>query len=232
MRRTGLLGIVCVLFAAASCAPTKYLPKDLVVNMDRVAVLAPLSYVDFQAEDNQFYPDDSLSAVSQDLLVEALMESSLPVSKFIPVDYIGLGQSFENTVASLEKIQPDQVPQLSIPPEIDKLLEANGERFGVLVFNTGFVRDIRGFRKELAKDVAATVVTTALAVLLGGGVTTYGAPVKNVSRMFAIIYDAQENTAVYFNNTLNANEERSPLDPTDVRRQVDYLFSPIEKAAR
>ena len=224
--------ILCAALMLASCAPTKYLPKDLAANLDGVAVLAPLSYVDFQAEDNQFYPDDSLSAISQDILVEALMESSLPVKKFIPVDYLTLGQSFENTVASLEMVQPKQVPYMNIPPEIDKLLEVNGERYGVLVFNTGFVRDLKGFRREVAKDVAATVVTTALAVLLGGGVTTYGVPVKNVSRMFAVIYDAQENKAVYFNNTLNANEERNPLDPSDVRKQVDYLFSPIVKAAR
>lgn len=216
----------------ASCAPTKYLPKDLAGNMDRVAVLAPLSYIDFMAEDGNCYPDDSLSAYSQDMLVEALMKSQLPVGKFIPVEYLNLGQNFENTVASISRLTPQQVPSLGIPPEIDRLLEENGERFGVLVFNTGFVRDLKGFRKEVAKDVAVTVVTTALSILLGGGVTAYGAPVKNVSQMYAIIYDSQENKAVYYNNTVNANEERSPLDPSDLEKQVDFLFKPLLKASR
>lgn len=232
MKGSRLLALACVLFAAVSCAPTQYVPKDLAASMDRVAVLAPLSYIDFYAEDNKFYPDDSLSAMSQDILTETLMASKLPVSRFIPVDYLSLGTSFEATVASFEKIQPKQVPYLTIPPEIDRLLEANGERYGVMVFNTGFVRDIKGYRRELAKDVTIAAVTTTLAVLLGGGVTTYGAPARNVSRMFAIIYDSQENKAVYYNSTLNTNESRSPLDPTDIRRQVDFLFGPITKSGR
>lgn len=232
MKGSRLLAVACVLFATVSCAPTKYVPKDLAASMDKVAVLAPLSYIDFFAEDNKFYPDDSLSAVSQDILTETLMASKLPVSRYIPVDYLSLGTSFEATVASLEKIQPKQVPYLTIPSEIDRLLEANGERYGVMVFNTGFVRDVKGYRRELAKDVAAAAVTTALAVLLGGGITTYGAPSKNVSRMYAIIYDSKENKAVFYNNTLNANESRSPLDPKDMGRQVDFLFSPITKSGR
>lgn len=232
MKSIRLFGVICVLVAAASCAPTKYLSKDIASNIDKVAVLAPLSYIDFMAEDGNFYPDDTLSAYSQDMLVEALMTSSLPAGKFIPVEYAKLGEQFENTVASISKLTPKQVPSLTIPSEIDRLLEENGERYGVLVFNTGFVRDLKGYRKELAKDVAATVVTTALAVLIGGGVTTYGALVKNISQMYAIIYDSQENTAVYYNNTLNANESRNPLDPADVRKQVDYLFKPLLKSAR
>lgn len=231
MKKLRILLFLCLLFAAVSCASSRYLPKDLVAGIDRLAVLAPLSYVDYLAEDGNFYPDDSLSAYSQDMLVEALMTSGLPVSKFIPVEYLSLGQSFENTVASLSRLTPKQVPYLEIPPEIDRLLEANGERYGVMVFNTGFVRDIKEYRKELAKDVALTVVTTALAVLIGGGISTYGAPEKNISQMFAIIYDAQENRAVYYNNTAGANESRSPLDPASLRKQVDFLFKPLIKPA-
>lgn len=232
MKKSRLFAFLCAFVMLASCAPTKYLPKDIVANIDKVAVLAPLSYIDFMDEDGQFYPDDTLSAYSQDMLVDALMESELPVDKFIPVPYASLGQGFESTVASLAGVTPKQAPYLDVPSEIRTLLEENGERYGVLVFNTGFVRDIKGYRKELAKDVAATVVTTALAIFLGGSVSTYGAPSKNVSRMYAIIYDAQTGTAVYFNNTLNANEERNPLDPTDLRRQVSYLFKPLLKTSR
>ena len=223
-----ILGAIAVL-VLASCANTKYAPESLRNNLDNVAILTPMSYIDYVDESGHAWPDDSLSAMSQEVLINALYNSALPISKYIPVNFLAAGENFENEIAALERVDPKNVPNLTIPRYIDQLLEENGERFGVMLFSYGFERDRKGYAKEVAADVAATVLSTALAVLLGIGVSTYGVTAKNESHIFAVIYDSLADSVVFYNTTANFNEGISPLKQEAVQKQIDKIFKCIWK---
>ena len=130
-----------------SCANTRYVNDALRNSLDNVAILTPMSYMDYVDESNHSWPDDSLSAASQDVLLNALYESKLPISKYIPVNFLSAGSKFEDEIAALAHVNGKDVPNMRIPQYIDELLEANGERFGVMLFSYGFERAKIGYMK-------------------------------------------------------------------------------------
>ncbi len=101
-----------------------------------------------------------------------------------------------------------------ITPFLDKILETNGKRFGLIIFAEGYSRTQKNYNNELMLGALSAVVF---------GLGRAYVPDKNYLSLYAIIIDAKENNIAFFNDAYGAN--RDPLNQIDMFNRVNELFS-------
>ena len=101
-----------------------------------------------------------------------------------------------------------------ITPFLDKILETNGKRFGLLIFAEGFSRSKKNYNNQL--------ILGALSVVAFGLKGAY-IPDKNYLSLYAIIIDAKENNIAFFNDAYGANND--PSNQQNMYYRIDELFS-------
>lgn len=104
-----------------------------------------------------------------------------------------------------------QTTNVPITPFLDKILETNGKRFGLLLLVEGFRRTRKNYDDHLMKGTLSTLV-------FGFGYI----PKKNYLGLYAIIIDAKENNIAFFNDTNEVNVD--PLNKQSMFYRVDVLF--------
>lgn len=216
-----ILGLAAVV-ALASCAPTRYVAPDLGTTLDKVAVVAPFTYIEFLDKDGMKAYDDSLSGECARHITEALAQSTLPVTRVIPVDYTPDDPGIPDALASLRDVEPKYAALAHIPPVLRNLLLENGQRYGVVVFANGFSRDRRNYAKAAAIGLGLAVMS---AVISMGTMSVYSIPVKSEMRTWIAIVDAEEDCYLFYNKRYEEGAE--PALPGDVSRQVHKLLNPI-----
>ena len=124
-----------------------------------------------------------------------------------------------NCIETLAQINnPKGLEQSEVPEPVRNLLLANGYRYGLLVYSTGFTRDMKNYARAVAGNAVLAIVT---AVLTLGMVSVYGIEEPYGSRVCLMVVDAQENRVLYFDSTAG---ELNPLEARHVDRQVETLL--------
>ena len=111
-----------------------------------------------------------------------------------------------------------------IPDLLDEVLEAQGSRYGLILFARGMTRDVKGYRKELARDVLVSVAT---AVLTLGTAVAIVTPNRYSSQIMAAVLDSETDRLVFF-NTKNP-QETDPLNLGPVHDQLSKLLKDFLK---
>jgi hypothetical protein len=202
----------------SSCTTTKLLTSN--VNPSEVTdlkLLEPFSYISMIKKGNRGQLDDSLSIISKQLVIKVLsnLKGKLPlIGEIILSDSTinkNLEKEFESLILTADRSK--NISNLKITPTIDKILEANNVRFGLLTVNTGFTRTKGNYGKEIAKGAALCILT------LGMYVQT---PIKAYSTVYAMIVDSKEDNVSFFRKSFLQDKE--PIDENVLTKQYKDIF--------
>ena len=108
----------------------------------------------------------------------------------------------------------DDVSHLQITPTLDKVLEANEARFGLITVATGFTRIKGNYGKEIVKGAALGLLTLGM---------YYQSPVKAYSTIYVMIADSKENNVAFFRKSYLQDKE--PLDEAVLTKQFKDIFT-------
>jgi len=209
--------IICII--ASSCTASKLLTSD--VKPDEVKdlhLLEPFSYISKITKGNRGQLNDSVSFISKQLIIKVLenFKGQIPLTGQIILSDSAVNSNLEKEIESLclsaERL--NNISNLRITPTIDKILEANGVRFGLITLGTGFTRIKGNYGKEVAKGAVLGILTLGM---------YYQTPVKANSTIYALIVDSKENNISFFRKSFLQDNE--PLDENVLTRQFKDLFT-------
>ena len=218
--RAFCLSFVCWVFA--SCAARQGFVSSVTrSDIDRVQRFDIISEIGFIEKGNQIVFDDSLAMVAAEIFDSVLFDDSvLPVSGFAFIEDEATYTKVQNEVFLLmDRIFQNARPKdLVIPPTIDSILEANNERFGLLVYDWGFVRDRCNFAGQVVKSIAGSLL---VGILTMGTVYYSNVPIKEMTRCGIIIVDSQNNNLAF---VAKAERELNPLEPKTYNKLKKVLM--------
>ena len=201
-----------------------------------VPVLEPYTYVELvhNKSEEGAVATDSLTAVARELLTNVIVDNgqlsptavrtgeALPIGEVIRMDdadlYEQIGRSLGSAVWACKNGR--QAKKIDLPGELIDFMNANDYPYLMLVYHEGFVRTKGNYARDMAVDVAAKVLATAVgAALGGGGVYAYGAvPAKQGSSMIVAVADASTGKLAYFNR--QTGEDNDPLSRSTLYNQL------------
>ena len=214
MKKT-LFALLMVALAVSSCGTARYYAGFTPASAGRdMALLGPVSGIFYLDEKNTESFSDSLSLESEELIADMLSQIDAPVSDRIKLDE-GCQEEAAAFMDYLKNYNPKKAGDLPIPILLDNLLEAEGQRYGLIILSQGMTRDRKGYVKEAVKGAVMGIATAILSL---GMVSVYSAPIRNVSHIYVAIIDSEEDRLVFYNKS--TPQESDPFKPESVRRQL------------
>jgi len=217
MKRFSLfLCLTC--FILYSCTTTKPLTSGVAPSeVTDLKLLEPFSYISMIKKNNRGELDDSLSAVSRELICKVLhdLQGQVPLTGEIILSDSAINKTLEKEFESLilTADKTGNISTLKITPVIDRILEANNTRFGLLTVSTGFTRARGNYGKQVAKGAGLAILTLGM---------YYQTPVKAYSAMYVMIVDSKEDNISFFRKSYLQDKE--PLDETVLAKQFKDIF--------
>lgn len=103
----------------------------------------------------------------------------------------------------------------SITPTLDKILEENDSRYGLITFTSGFTRTNLNYNKQLAKSVAVGLLTLGMFVPIS---------IQSTNNVYVMVVDSQSNEIVFYNKHKSTNE---PLHGGMLKSQLKKVLRGI-----
>ncbi|MCQ2140396.1 MAG: hypothetical protein MJZ09_08490 [Bacteroidales bacterium] len=198
MKTHKLLILLLCIFTLSSCATTKYICEEEFDAIENVAIVTPFTDIEtIESRDSVVYDVDATEDFSR-FIVEGLMASALPTSKYLQMD-LEEGRN-SNAVLSIKDINPKYADEAQVPRELLNFLKEHDQRYGVFVFANGFLTNNKHYAKELVTGVLLAVVCTVISL---GTVTMYDIPEKNSYNMWLAVVDSEKERIVYLNTLSN-----------------------------
>ena len=214
--------------ALMSCSTTRYVSKEA-SGIDKITLIMPYSRVFFIDKEGESY-DEARSSEQQRVLTKLLMQSGLPINDSLNVVGLANQKELDEEISFLPAINPKEVGDLNSDGPIDKLLEKNGSRYGLIIFSEGFVKDKALYKSEVAKTLIVGIVGGLVGATVGGAIS--GAAVGMSfsatpgwaygSSVYAMLIDTQTDKVLYYNRV--NPEERNPMKEEALASQLEKLF--------
>lgn len=217
--------ILLAAFVLVSCGSARYYGGANPSMIQDMILLGPVSTQYYIDRDNQELFSDSLSVVSEGTVRRLAEEMVLPLTRTVPLDSIQKEEAvaYMRFLADLDSPGRGSAP---IPILLDELLEANGHRYGLLIYANGLTRDSKGIAKSVAKDLLLGVSAVFAS---GGSVAAEGGAIIFASELSAAILDSETDRVVFFNNHTPADATAHPFREKDVRRQIKAVLKDFLK---
>jgi len=205
-------------FILTSCTATKPLTSDVKpTEVTDLKLLEPFSYISMIKKGNKGQLDDSISSISKQLVFKVLenYKGQLPITGEIVLSDTAIVNSLEKEYELL-MVTADRtkyITNIKITPTLDKILEANETRFGLLIISTGFTRTKGNYGKQIAKGALMGILTLGM---------YYQTPVKAYSTIYAMIVDSKEDNVAFFRKSFLQDME--PLDESVLTKQFKKIF--------
>jgi hypothetical protein len=187
------------------------------VEVTDLKMMEPFSYISMIKKGNRSQLDDSISSMSKQLVSKVLKnyKGQLPLTGEIILSDTATTNSLEKECELLIQTadRMKNISNLKITPNLDKILEANETRFGLLIISTGFTRAKGNYGKQVAKGAALGILTLGM---------YYQVPVKAYSTIYAMIVDSKENNIAFFRKCFLQDME--PLDEAGLTKQIKKIF--------
>lgn len=217
MKHFKVILILSCLFLS-SCTATKLLTSNIKpTEVTDLKLLEPFSCISMIKKGNKGRLDDSISFISKQLVFKVLenYKGQLPLTGELILSDTAVKNSLEKEyeLLILTADRTKSISNLKITPAIDKILEANDTRFGLLIINTGFIRSKGNYGKEIAKGAALGILTLGM---------YYQTPVKAYSAIYAMIVDSKEDNVAFFRKSFLQDKE--PLDESVLIKQIKKIF--------
>jgi len=217
--RTYSLIVIITYFFVSSCTTSKILTSFLPPSeITELKLLEPHSYISKITKGNRGEIDDSLCVVSSQLIIKASgsFMGRIPLTGNILLSDTEtnktLEKEFESLLLTAEGLK--DLSHLQITPVLDKVLEANETRFGLVIVASGFTRVKGNYGKEIVKGAALGLLTLGM---------YYQTPVKANSIIYAMIVDSENNNVAFFRKSTLQDSE--PLDEAILIRQFRKIFT-------
>jgi len=214
--QTIFLILSCIILS--SCTATKLLTSNVQpTEVTNLKLLEPYSYISMIKKGNRGQLDDSISSISKQLNINVLksFNGQIPITgDIILIDSTinkDLEKECENLILTAERNK--SISNLKITPTLDKILEANDTRFGLIIICTGFTRLKGNYGKEIAKGVALGILTLGM---------YYQIPIKAYSTIYAMIVDSKEDNVAFYRKSFKQDLE--PLDQEVLTNQYKKIF--------
>jgi len=214
--QTIFLILSCIILS--SCTATKLLTSNVQpTEVTNLKLLEPYSYISMIKKGNRGQLDDSISSISKQLNINVLksFNGQIPITgDIILIDSTinkDLEKECENLILTAERNK--NISNLKITPTLDKILEANDTRFGLIIICTGFTRLKGNYGKEIAKGAALGILTLGM---------YYQIPIKAYSTIYAMIVDSKEDNVAFYRKSFKQDLE--PLDQEVLTNQYKKIF--------
>ena len=210
--------IIIFAFAVAalwSCGTTRYVSDITAAQAVPMVLIHPYSQLEYVQSNGDVTNDAPSSRDAEKLLAQCVRIQFPEVSSVIDTDDVTNPEDILNPLSALPFVNVKKLDSSAVPVAIRNLILDNGGRFGVLVYSEGFTRDIKNYRRSVAKDVLLAVVTTVVSF---GAVTMIGSSSKYGSHVYLMVVDAVENRIVYYDKSIP--EDANPLSQKTVNRQI------------
>lgn len=212
--------IILILFCyiLSSCTATKLLTSNVrPAEVTDLKFLEPYSYISMIKKGNRGQLDDSISSISKQQVFRVLetFKGPLPLTGEIILSDTAINKTLEKEYEFLVLTadRTRSITNLKITTMLDKVLEANQTRFGLIIIRTGFTRAKGNYGKEIAKGAALGILTLGM---------YYQTPVKAYSTIYAMIADSKEDNVAFFRKSYMKDIE--PLDQAVLTKQYKKLF--------
>jgi hypothetical protein len=217
MKHLKIFLILCCL-VLSSCTTTKILTSNVKpYEVTDLKIMEPHSYISMIKKANRSQLDDSVSSLSKQLVLKVIAnyKGQLPITGEIILSDTAIKNSLEKEYEQLilTADRTKNISNLNITPNLDKILEANETRFGLIIVSTGFTRAKGNYGKQVAKGAALGIFTLGM---------YYQVPVKAYSTIYAMIVDSKENNITFFRKSFLQDME--PLDETGLTKQIKKIF--------
>lgn len=103
----------------------------------------------------------------------------------------------------------------SITTTLDKVLEENNMRYGLITFAAGFTRTNLNYNKQLAKSVAVGLLTLGMFVPVS---------IQSTNNVYVMVVDSYSNEIVFYNRHKSTNE---PLHVGMLKSQLNKVLKGI-----
>jgi len=207
-----------IYFFLSSCTTTKPLLSHISpTEVTDLKLLEPFSYISMIKKGNRGEIDDSISSESRQLVIKVIedFKPKIPLTgKIILSDTTvrnNLEKEFESLIRTAERTK--SISNLKITPVIDKVLEANNVRFGLITVTTGFTRIKGNYGKQVVKGAGLAILTLGM---------YYQTPIKAYSTVYAMIVDSKQDNVSFFRKSFLQDKE--PLDESTLVKQYRDIF--------
>ena len=208
------LFFVLVLLSFISCTAKKGfvtgLPKQEIEDVQRFPILSDI----FALDKNDYgFLCDSLSTLSAKCIDSYLdKQNNIDITGRIEINDTVIQQRINNEIRKLAEIAYDneEIALISIPATIDSLLEAQGKRFGLLFYATGYERYETNWGKAYNRYVS-----------MARGLPNSDPYYDFMSNIALIIVDADKNNIAFYNNS---KFEGRPSRQHNIDRQFMELY--------
>lgn len=225
MKRIGriiALAIVLPLFSGlfTSCVTQGFVSNVTRADIQQLSQFEILANVGEIEKGNKITHNDSLTQVAQGLFTtELAKEKALPVTETIDIKDSTVYNKVQYEIFVLmncleRNMKPKDLP---VPPTIDSILCARNQRFGMLVYDWGFVRSTGNYAGQVAKGIAIGILTMG---------SYYTVPYKDMTRSGILIYDTKNHNFAYVSTTA---AESSPLEGKTYQKLVKDLLKKYKK---
>ena len=206
--------------AASAIYYQGFAPSDA---SEGVALLSPVSCIYYlDNKGNESY-DDSLSISSELMMTDLIARQGLPITATLPLDSLQKEESvaFMRYASSNKPVALLEAP---IPSVLDSLLEANNQRYGLLLYTEGFTRDHKQYVTEL---ITAATFGVLLAIVTMGAVYTYSDSREYAAGVSVAILDSDYDRVVFYNSI--PVREANPMSEKHMGKFMTSLFKDLNK---
>ncbi len=143
-----------------SCSTNRGFVSSLTsADIQRVIQFDPLTFIQSSKGDTLKY-NDSLSVIAKSLFeIELSRSKTLPIKGNLVIEDSDVNSRIQDeTYALMNLVNNVNVKSIPIPPTLDSILEARNERFGLLVYNYGFIRSLGTVYTLPYKDTNSEII--------------------------------------------------------------------------
>ena len=227
------LVLIAAIVLSASCLTYHYVSEDA-ASVDDITLILPYSRVFYIDKDGESY-DEEQSARQQKILTGLLYGMGLPIKDTLNVVGLPNQKDLDEEISFLPAINPKEVGNLNSDGPVDKLLEKNGARYGLILFSEGFVKDKALYKSEVAKTLIVGVVGGLVGAAIGGALGGSGIGMSYVatpgwaygSSLYAMLIDTQTDKVLYYNRV--NPEERNPMKSETLASQLEKLLKKLPR---
>lgn len=227
------LFLIAAILLSASCSTYHYVSEDA-ASVDDITLILPYSRVFYIDKDGESY-DEKLSVEQQQILTGLLYGMGLPIKDTLNVVGLPNQKDLDEEISFLPAINPKEVGNLNSDGPVDKLLEKNGARYGLIIFSEGFVKDKALYKSEVAKTLIVGIVGGLVGAAIGGALGGSGIGMSYVatpgwaygSSLYAMLIDTQTDKVLYYNRV--NPEERNPMKSETLASQLEKLFKKLPR---
>lgn len=212
-----ILRSLVVLILLNSCASTMLTSANTQTHeITEIGNFETISIIRLIEKGNQSKPSDSLSILSSKIMDSIITNTSNPkVANHFDIPDKKLQARVENDILKTvtEIRTKKKLDQIRTTPLMDSIVKNQNQRFALCIINAGFDRKKGNYGNQIAKGIGVGILTMGMYTPV---------PVKANTSMYAMIFDAQKSSVVFYNTIPVV--EKSPTDKKNLNQLYNKIF--------